>query len=1295
MPTQAFPFSGQVNYDDPDEVMPAIHHRDPRNIVFMGTAPNLQVRNMPGTREKTNPFLINDGNNLTIGRYYDPIGKKIFTFNYRGDDNKAIYMYDTLATIWYRLVEGGINADTDVLGFTDTGIIYNIDIIYGDSTQGDILCFTDSYGVPKKLNIQRAINGDYGTIQKSYLDIAKEPADIPPYTVYEDDVASTVNNLRKKLFKIKIRWSFDDQDKSVTGSQGELCLPASAFDQQTDTDPTKNCRIAVTYQTGPANVKKIELLAAVSLGNVFSDYFLITSIDKSVENVPDNDIATYLFYNNQAYNYIDVEESNQLFDYVPQVAGAQTIINGNVLTYGKITEGYDNLTNFSNGATTSNLTSSQTVFYSGIYFTRLITNQGGKSGFGSGNIHIVVRGLVPSPSFSLDTYTIYMTDASTVTYTLLVGDDAAAVIEGLRIDALSKGYTIISAGDNDLYIFKIGISLARTFITSNYLYNSITNTSLMAYDWSSKRGFGLVYLDQKGRTNGAVYTSGFSVSSIAYAEQDSSVPYIPKFSASIYHQPPDWAYYVQWVRTKDLSKSKIQQWISDRTFKDTVAISGVIKYAYVSIESLNAFVATNPGSPLGYAFIAGDRIKFMKRINADNTTANIYGDTKDYEIVASLVDPIINGETKSGQFVKLILPSTDGNFNFGTDGFANYLIELYTPAQSVANNLDVYYEYGERYAIGNPTLSTRFHQGMLQNQTTNYATPATYEFFKGDFYIKLRAVQVGNVYTFNILNGTLTAGRFLFGLNFAGSTYTDSNITAQSVSLANISGNTPSGGITPSSDTRWFLKAILNTTFHIKGTIIINFTTNISGDTWRIFTLNRFNERMYLVTFDASTAGTYTFSIDTYITLEDDRIFLIAEGGERPVTILSSNITFTIDHVISQKMIDQNFSDYFPSSVNSNGRAFIYDPNAAKTTFPVMYRWSLAYQADTNINQANRFYPQNLDNVDRRFGAIQRMATWDRLLTFFQERKCGQTGVYQKFISDSAGSQQLITTTSIITENNVQYYAGNFGVGNQPDSVVQSGYVYYFADPIKGKLLRLSRDGITDLSELYKTQTWAGENIPPYLTSRNYTFGGFSRITGTFNIRKNNTGEYLCVLQPWTLGEDSFAGETMAFDEGRNAFTSPYDFAPEQIICAENVLYSFKNGKMYIHDDTDNYNTFYGQYFDPEITRVYNGNLIEKKSFLSVTEVASSIWDCPEITTNSMSYGSTPQQSNLITQDFENFESNFSAAFLGDIYSVNGLQGDSLKGNLIKIKFRAPNATNLVTLSAVNLYYINSPLTNR
>lgn len=1292
---QNFPFAGPMNLDDPDEVIPSIHNKLMRNCQLRGTAPHLRVENMPGTREKVNPFLINDNNNLTIGRHYDPIGKRIFTFNYRGDNNKAIYMYDTIVGVWYRLVEQTINADNDVLGFTDTGIIYNIDIIYGDSTQGDILCFIDSFGVPKKLNINRAISGGYGTIKKSYLDIAKEPFDIPASVVYENDPANTVNNLRKKLFKIKLRPVYDDKDKAVTSSQGEMALPVAPFDQSVDTDPTKNCRLAIVYQTGPANVKKIEILAAVSLGVAFSDFFLIASIDKSVEGLSDNDLGTYLFYNDKGYNYIDVEESNQLFDYVPRTAGAQTLLDGNVLAYGNIQEGYDNLTNFTFNGNTSNITAGQSPYYYGTLFSRLVATQDGKSGFGSGNIHIVVRGIIIAQSFALDTFTVYMTDGSTVTYTLNVNDDAAAIIEGLRVDALSKGYTISLNTANDLIISKTGISLARTFINSNYQYNTLFNESLWAYDWLGKHGWGLVYFDAKGRTNGVVYTNGFSVNASAYTEGTAPNDK-PLFNATIYHVPPDWAYYYQWVRTKDLKRSSFQQWISDRTFKDDTTTTGIIKYAWISIESLNAFVAANPGSPLGYAFLAGDRITFFKRYNADNTTANLYGATKDFEIVASTTNPVINGQERTGQFIKIILPTTDGTFDFG-NGFDNYFIEMYTPAQSVANGLDVYYEYGDRYAIGDATLSTRFHQGMLQNQSTDHLTPATFEFSKGDCYIKLRSVQAGNVYSYDVINGSMTAGRFLFGLNFTGSTYADPNITAQSVPFANISGNTPSGGINPASDTRWFLKSIPNITFRIKANLTINFTTNVTGDTWRIFLLNRFNEREYLETFDASTAGTYSFNIDINKTLEDDRIFLIAEGQERPLNVYSSTLTASIDHIIPQRMIDRNFSDYFSSAVNSNGRAFIYNENANETTFPVMYRWSLAYQADTNINQANRFYPQNLDSVDRRFGAIKRMATWDRMLTFFQERKCGQTGVYQKFITDSGGNSQLLTTNSIITDNNVQYYAGNYGLGNQPDGLVQSGFVYYFPDPIRGVICRLSRDGIVVLSELYKTQTWSGQNIPQYLTARNYTFGGTARITGAFNVRKDNTGEYLCVLQPWTFGSDSYVGETIAFDEGRNFFSAFYDFAPEQIVCAENVLYSFRNGKMYIHDATgaNQYNKFYGVYHDPIITRVFNAGLIEKKSWMSVTEVSNTIWDCPEIYTNQFSYGTTPQQSNLITQDFVQLESTYSASFWGDTNSIGGLMGDSLKGNLIVIKFRAPNATNLVTLSAINLYWIDSPFTNR
>jgi hypothetical protein len=133
---------------------------------------------------------------------------------------------------------------------------------------------------------------------------------------------------------------------------------------------------------------------------------------------------------------------------------------------------------------------------------------------------------------------------------------------------------------------------------------------------------------------------------------------------------------------------------------------------------------------------------------------------------------------------------------------------------------------------------------------------------------------------------------------------------------------------------------------------------------------------------------------------------------------------------------------------------------------------------------------------------------------------------------------------------------------------------------------------------------------------------------------------------------------------------------------------------MYIHDNTSSYNTFYGQYFDSTITRVFNHALIQKKSWMSLTEVSNSIWDCPVIYTNYLSYGTTTQQSNLITQDFADIESTYSASFLGDQNSIGGLYGDVLKGNLIVIKFRAPNATTLKTLTAINLYYIDSPFTN-
>lgn len=1268
--------SGMLNLDDPLKSVALTSHVGGRNIYFTGTPPNREVNVVQGVLPINNPLLPTTGVNKTIFKKYDQKNNRIYFGNYNSSGSHGIYSFNPINQTFSRLIEVGINTSGDPLAFTAESL-YNTDIIYGDSTQGDILYFTDSLNRPTKININRALSGGYGTILRSYLDVAKEPADMIVYSVYESDPSNTVNNLRKKLFRFKIRWVFDDLDKSVTSSQSEMPLPYNAFDQPTDTDPTKNCRIALVYQTGPSNVKRIEILAANSDGNQMSDFYLIESIDKAAQNISSYDVATYLFYNDKAPTTINTTESDQLFDYVPQQAIAQTTLNGNVIAYANITEGYPNLTSFSDGTNTSSISSSSVPYYYGDYYSQLVAYQGNVL---NNYIHIVVRGSIIAPG---NNYNVYFSDNSSISYASLVGDDAAAVIEGLRVAAIADGFTIIYNGPNDLYISKLGIALSFWNITnSSYSLNSALNTSFNAYDWNSKYGFGLIYFDPKGRTNGVVFTSGFSVQSNSYTESNPTGD-ITKFNASIYHQPPDWAYYYQWVRTKNLNKAHFVQWATDRTYKDLNVVTGLIKYAYIGIESLRQFVVNNPGSPLAYSFTAGDRIRFFKRYNGDGSTANLYGNTKDFEVVGSFIDPIINGDVKSGQFVKIILPSTDGTFDFGT-GFDNYFIELYTPAQPIANNLNFYYEYGERYSIGDPTLSSRFHHGELQDQL-NFVHPATFEFVKGDDYVRLRSIQTGNVYTWNIPTTNANGFRFLVPLNFQGSTFTDSNVTPQSVAYAGV-GN----AFNPTTDNRWFQSANLITTFKIGGSFSVTFPSARSGDSWRLRVQNRFGDSSVLAIFDASNAGTYTFpltvfnhpdgSINDSVTLANDHIFLLFEcinnNSDRQCTFLASNLTLTVDHVITQRCIDPNFSDYYSSSVNSNGRAWIFDENANKITYPTQMRWSLPYQQDTQINMTSRFYPENFDTLDRSNGPIQAMRSNIGVLTYFQDRRCGWTRIYGKYITDSEASGQLTTTDSIIAANNTSYYDGNFGVSNQATSIVQSGYVYYFADPIRRKILRLSRDGITDLSETYKVQTWASQNLPKYLNPGTYRFGGAQKILGTFNIRQDNIGEYLLMAQ----GTSSVNGETMPFEEKYNMFTAPIDIDCDAIVCAEDVLYAFRNGVLYKQGGNNVSGVFFGTQYEANLTLVFNDQMSIKKIFNTISYQSNATWasgtlgDIQTDTINSQTF--LPQQSKLFVQDYDVLEN--PSRFISLNKDGNSMvdqnvaiwEGDVLCGRYLKVTLR-------------------------
>lgn len=391
-------------------------------------------------------------------------------------------------------------------------------------------------------------------------------------------------------------------------------------------------------------------------------------------------------------------------------------------------------------------------------------------------------------------------------------------------------------------------------------------------------------------------------------------------------------------------------------------------------------------------------------------------------------------------------------------------------------------------------------------------------------------------------------------------------------------------------------------------------------------------------------------------------------------------------------IIDESVSDKYLSKITNIGRPFIIDEYAKKTFYSTQSRWSLEYQQNTNINQTNRFFPANFDEIDRAKGDIQMFKVWGRRLVVFQNRAVGQYGIYARFIQNNSGQQELVTTNEIITTNNINYYSGDYGLGDQYTSVVVGRNQFYFVDPVRGYQVRLAQDGLTSISELYKGQFYIRSLLTPYNNNYERLTGGYSKILGVYNFFDE---EYICILQKGINGENEINNYTFSFNERRKGYCSFYSFYPEWMLSAEDVMYSWLNGQLWVHN-SNTYCNFFGKQYDCNITVVFRDPLLEKKTWISLTEIANDLFQCPTIETQTTSYGTTVQQSNLIEQDFERLENQYHAAFLRDVNSIGGIiDGDSLKGAYITITFQKTNASDLVYISEISVKFVDSPLTNR
>lgn len=146
-------------------------------------------------------------------------------------------------------------------------------------------------------------------------------------------------------------------------------------------------------------------------------------------------------------------------------------------------------------------------------------------------------------------------------------------------------------------------------------------------------------------------------------------------------------------------------------------------------------------------------------------------------------------------------------------------------------------------------------------------------------------------------------------------------------------------------------------------------------------------------------------------------------------------------------------------------RAYITEENDDEIVSSNSLTYSGIYNALTDFNETNVFSVGEsiTKSVDPTYGSIQRIYTNDGNLMVFQEDKVSRALINKSAIYSAQGDATVTSSDLVIGQ--VTPYAGEYGISKNPESFAKKGYRIYWADQSRGAVLRLSRDGITEISE--------------------------------------------------------------------------------------------------------------------------------------------------------------------------------------------------------------------------------------
>lgn len=274
------------------------------------------------------------------------------------------------------------------------------------------------------------------------------------------------------------------------------------------------------------------------------------------------------------------------------------------------------------------------------------------------------------------------------------------------------------------------------FTTTKTVVIPITSIQGQDAQVALKRGgrysIGITYYDNAIRDNN-VNTSEFLDLKIPfYTELIPGTTQIvaqgrPIVEVEINNLPPEWATHYQIVRTLNGNQGRYLQWTAKTiTYVDdngTTVPQANATQIKIDLEGTTAFNSVHVDSKVSYTYEDGDRLVLIK-----SASGNFFNTYIDFKVKGS----------KTGASLILYVDNlvSAGSLTPGV------LFEIYNPKKNF--DLELYYEIGECYEIGNPGQPTAFHKGLSQDQIVlNGAStqPAKVKLTTGDTWYRYRTMN--------------------------------------------------------------------------------------------------------------------------------------------------------------------------------------------------------------------------------------------------------------------------------------------------------------------------------------------------------------------------------------------------------------------------------------------------------------------------------------------------------------------------------------------------------------------------